>query len=294
MAKTTQDIINSALGLAGVLEIGESPVADYTKIALDRLNEMVIGWQNEHVISWREVDVHLPLTGATSYKIGPNGVDVENTRLTRTVTTLAPIGQTFLILDTTAELTAGDAYEVGANTGTITQVYDGTRIIIPALTAEVAASSTIYFGSAKIPRPITIEFPRYKNANDVEISIETVPRAEWLAQPYKNSTGTPNQVFYEKLLTDGVVNMWPVTTVGTLNFIASLPFEEIELADITNDLPFPTLWHRALTFNLAVAISGWFGTPLRQDVALQAIAALENAMGTDEYRSDIVFQWGYE
>lgn len=293
MARKTQDILNDAIALSGVLEIGESPDGDYTKVALDRLNEMIVGWQNEHDISWREIDVHLPLDGSTSYKVGPNGVNVENTRIEKTVTTLAPIGQTFLVLNSTTELKEGQEYEVGANTGEIILVQDDTTIIINALTEEVAADTVVYFGSAKIPRPINIKFPRYDNGNN-EISIDMVPRAEYLAQPYKNSTGTPNQVFYEKLLTDGIVNMWPVTNVGTLNFIASLPFDEIKLDDITEDFPFPSLWNRAVIFNLAIAVAGWFGSTVREDVAFQASESLINAMGTDEYRSDVVFQWGYE
>jgi hypothetical protein len=293
MARTTQDILSDALGLSGVLEIGESPVADYTKIALDRFNEMVVGWQNEHEISWLEVDIQVPMTGNTSYKLGPNGVEVEGVQIEKTVTTLAPIGQTFLILDSTSELNEEDPYTVGANTGTIVQVYDETRIIIQALTEEVLADATALFGSKLVPRPIAVKFPRYDNTFN-EISIEMVGRAEYLAQPYKESTGTPNQVFYEKRLTDGVVNVWPVIDAGTLNIVVSLPFEEIELDDITEPLPFPSLWNRAIVFNLAVAISGWFGTQLRQDVALQAIGSLETAMGDDSYRSDVIFQYGWE
>lgn len=293
MAKTTQDTLNDALFLAGVLEIGESPVADYTKVALDRFNDMVVGWQNEHEVSWRDVDIKVPMTGSETYKLGPNGVDVEGVQVEKTVTDIAPIGQTFLVLDSTTELTAGDAYTVGANTGTIIQVFDETRIIIPALTEEVAATDIAFFGSAKIPRPIAVKFPRYDDTFD-EISIEMVGRAEYLAQPFKQSTGTPNQVFYEKLLTDGVVKLWPVIDTGTLNITVSLPFEEVAMDDITEPLPFPSLWNNAIVFNLAIAISGFFGTPLRQDVVAQAVTYLESAMGDDSYRSAVIFQYGIE
>jgi len=74
MAVTTPaQIILLALKHAGVVGVGQTPMAEDTNDAFDLLNMMISQWNRKRWLIYHLIDVFAPSTGALSYSIGPGG-----------------------------------------------------------------------------------------------------------------------------------------------------------------------------------------------------------------------------
>lgn len=71
MTTTAYDIIIQALKKAGVLGVGQTPLAEDTNDAYHDLQDMLGQWQRERWLIWHLVDYSITSTGAQSYSIGP-------------------------------------------------------------------------------------------------------------------------------------------------------------------------------------------------------------------------------
>lgn len=70
---TGTDICTTALLRAGVTGVGQPPTADQISRALILLNDMLALWSSKRWLNYAEIDHTLPVTGQTSYTIGPGG-----------------------------------------------------------------------------------------------------------------------------------------------------------------------------------------------------------------------------
>lgn len=70
---TANDIIVLALKDAGILGVGQTPLAEDSNDALTRLNMMIAQWSRKRWLIYHLVDVPLQSTGALSYTIGAGG-----------------------------------------------------------------------------------------------------------------------------------------------------------------------------------------------------------------------------
>lgn len=69
---TAYDIIKRSMQKAGILTKTEVPSSDEANDALQELNAMLSSWSNESMLAYVRVLENFPLTGATSYTIGPS------------------------------------------------------------------------------------------------------------------------------------------------------------------------------------------------------------------------------
>ena len=67
------DLISLALKDAGVLGVGQVPLAEDSNDSLARLNMMVSQWNRRRWLVFNLVDSYLQCTGAQSYTVGPGG-----------------------------------------------------------------------------------------------------------------------------------------------------------------------------------------------------------------------------
>jgi hypothetical protein len=67
------DIIILAMKDAGILGIGQTPMAEDMNDALLRLNMMIAQWRVKRWLVWHLVDKSVVSTGAQSYSVGPGG-----------------------------------------------------------------------------------------------------------------------------------------------------------------------------------------------------------------------------
>ena len=73
MATTPLDIITQSLKKAGVLGVGQTPLAEDTNDAYNDLQDMLGQWQRKRWLIWHLVDYAYASTGALSYTVGPGG-----------------------------------------------------------------------------------------------------------------------------------------------------------------------------------------------------------------------------
>jgi hypothetical protein len=70
---TPNDLITLAFKDSGVFGIGQTPNAEDTNDAFNRVNMMLAQWQRKRWLIWHLVDTSLVSTGATSYSVGTGG-----------------------------------------------------------------------------------------------------------------------------------------------------------------------------------------------------------------------------
>ncbi len=70
---SANDIINLSLKEAGVLGVGQTPLAEDINDAFLLLNGMIGQWQRKRYMVYHLIDVAKQSTGAVSYTIGPGG-----------------------------------------------------------------------------------------------------------------------------------------------------------------------------------------------------------------------------
>ncbi len=70
---TAGDLITLALKDAGVVGVGQTPLAEDANDALVRLNSMIAQWQRKRWLVYHLIDVSIPATGAETYTIGTGG-----------------------------------------------------------------------------------------------------------------------------------------------------------------------------------------------------------------------------
>lgn len=71
MTTTPLQIITQALKKAGVLGVGQTPLAEDTNDAFDDLNDMLGQWQRKRWLIYHLVDYEVTGTGALFYTVGP-------------------------------------------------------------------------------------------------------------------------------------------------------------------------------------------------------------------------------
>jgi hypothetical protein len=70
---TARDLITAAMDDAGIIGVGQTPLAEDTNKALSRLNAMIAQWSRRRWLVYHLVDIVFTGTGALSYSIGPGG-----------------------------------------------------------------------------------------------------------------------------------------------------------------------------------------------------------------------------
>lgn len=73
MAITALDIVKQALKKAGILGVGQTPLAEDTNDAFYDLNDMIAQWTRKRWLMWHLLDIPLVSTGAMSYTVGIGG-----------------------------------------------------------------------------------------------------------------------------------------------------------------------------------------------------------------------------
>lgn len=140
------------------------------------------------------------------------------------------------------------------------------------------------------PKPLKIIQAFLRNtSSSVDIPIRIITRQEYELLGNKSSTGNPVQLFYEPLISTGVIHVHPVpdATVAaayTLHIIYQRPFEDF---DATADEPdFPQEYYDCIKFGLADRIAPEHGLSIqeRQDLRSRAKELRMEALsfGTEE------------
>ncbi len=254
-------IINGAYRLLGYNREHGAMAADAAVDAGETLNMMQSAWQAEGISMWKKRDVTLFMQKAVaSFNIGPSG---DNATLTPYGTELAAdadSGDSTIEVDDDENITDGDYIGIELDTGlfqwTTVNGVPAANVVALAdvLTGDTSENNFVANYTTKSQRPMEIIEARIRNSQDIDNILEIVSRVEYMQLSDKTSTGTPNIMYYDPQLTNGVMYLWQTTNNvrNRVVFTAKYPIEIFEEFDDTAD--FPQEWFLALKYNLAVLL----------------------------------------
>lgn len=128
-------------------------------------------------------------------------------------------------------------------------------------------------GDVTAARPISIE-SAYNDRSGISYPVRVVDNQLWDSIAYKGLTGQSNAIYiwYEPLLPNGVVHVWPITSgctlnMRTVNMVASFP-------DLTTNVSLPPAYEDCLICNLAVRLSTQY------PAGVLSVATVANARNT--------------
>ncbi len=159
------------------------------------------------------------------------------------------------------------------------------------ITLTATADYTIgVSATVNTPKPLkVIQAYLHNTSSNVDTPIRVINKQEYEMLGNKTSTGLPNQLYYEPLITTGVMHVFPVpdSTVAsayTIKIIYQRPFEDFDAASDEPD--FPQEYYDCLKFGLADRIAPEHGLSIqeRADISRRAKELRLEALsfGTEE------------
>jgi hypothetical protein len=217
---TGKDVIKSALLKLRVIDptqaIDQTTLEDSAVV----LNAMIKSWQLDGVDIWlnQEIVVYMD-ADAEYYDLGPTGDEAAELRdscFTQLATDEAT-SSTSLSVDSITGFADGDNIGIILNDDTIywdtvDGTPSGTTITLTTGLSGGANTDNYVFGyTSAIDRPIEITGARVRNTNndDSPLRIHT-NREDFMRHTDKTSEGETQEVYYEPLLTNGRLYVWPV------------------------------------------------------------------------------------
>lgn len=279
------DLIAQSLRAIKVLASGETATSDQAEDARISLNMILKEWQSRGLFLWTTEDVTLFLAYDTaSYLIGPTGTNCSATVVETEVATAAASGASSVVVDSITGMTDGDYVGVELDDGTMQwTTINGTPAaatitLTDALTDDVAVDNIVVTYTTKSQRPVEITkvIKRDHDSNDIELT--PLSRSEWSALSNKTNNGTPVQYYYDPLLTDGTLYLWPTPTEVRDRLIIThrRPIQTIE--NVVDDFEVSQEWYRALKWELAAELAPDY------EVDLQTMSWVQSK--ADRHRSE--------
>ncbi len=280
------DLIAHSLRACKVLASGETATADQAEDARVSLNMILKALQSQGPFLWTSEDVTLFLAHDTaSYLIGPTGTNCSATVVETEVATAAVTGASSIVVDSITGMSDGDYVGIQLDDGTMQwTTINGipaaaTITLTDVLTDDVAVDNIVVTYTTKAQRPVEItQIVRRDHAgNDVELKL--ISRSEWFTLANKTSEGAPIQYYYDPLLTDGKLYVWPVPTDVTDRLIIThrRPIQTIE--NVVDDFEISAEWFRFLKWELAAELAPDY------EIDLQTLAWLQQK--ADRVRSEV-------
>ena len=287
-------IIQEAMELIGRAGIGNPVSSEDQASCLRTLNIMVKAWQAEGIGLWKNVEASLfPSYLGYSYNIGPTGDHCSALGYKTEIATAASSGALTITVDSDDNITNGDYIGVELDDKTLQwTTVNGVPAanvvtLTAALTDDVAVDNHVYNYTSKIQRPIEIVEARGVSPSAYDTPLVIASRDEYMRLPDKTSTGSPSQIYYNPLRTNGKMNVWPAcnNVQEYIKFTARILIEDFDTA--TNDPDFPQEWLMPLAWNLAVMIAPKFGVVLDQIFLMNAAILKQNVKDFDHENTSI-------
>lgn len=260
------------------------------------LNAMIKAWKNKGLNLWKSTQGILFLTpGQKTYKLDGTTANATEEYSFSLLSADAVSGATSIDVDDTDGFVIG--YFIGImqddNTShwtTITNIVGNTITLAAALTADAAEDNYVYTFETKISRPEgvsswqsfitpTQSAPNVINSNNTYYNIPTL-----------DTPGIPNTMYYNKQLTFGTINLWPVPDVNTYfgTFTFQKQYDDFVTANNTPD--FPQEWLEALYLNLALRLAPVYGKSIDIELRTDAKQAFDDCEGYDREDTSIYLQ----
>ena len=248
---------------------------------------------------WKTKQATLFLVGSqAAYTIDGSTANCTESYNETTTTAAATTGASSI------EVTSATGFVVGYNIGvlqddntilwtTISSISSLTIGLTDALTDDVASGNAVYVYQTKINRPENIENAQSTIASGNDIPMVKLSRDTYYNIPVKDTTGRPNQYYYDKQLTSGTMNVWPVPDNATNKVEFSFISQLFDFDAATDDPDFPVEWLQPIILGVAYRLSRKYGRLEMQEkeqLKRDADEALEEVSGFDREATSIYFQ----
>lgn len=265
-------IITRALQTINAIDLNSTVGPDEYAYASDILNLMIKKWEAQGMNLWkRRLGYLFTSYNTRNYELGTSGTNATLSYVSTTISADEASGQTTLSITSSSGMTIGDYIGIELDDGTrqwttIASIPDGTSVNVNnALTDEASAENTVITYTTKITRPLRILRSTVLSLdNDSETTMGDLSYDEYFNMPIKTTLGSPNNFYYDKLLSGsspytGTLYLFP--TPNNVNDIIVFTYQE-SLSDMTNTTDysdFPQEWGYALIFNLACELAYHYG-----------------------------------
>jgi len=298
--KTAGDIMTDALRLASISGIQLDPDVSDMEVARTKLNDLLAWLQTKQIHLWSETEAFLPLNPNQKAYSFPGAHCFTDYISTATTANYIATNSTFLVSSTTGML-VGDFIGIELDDGTrwwdeILTVNSSVSVsTVTGITGASSSGATVYTYTTAIDQPVRILDGRYadQEARD-EIQTTQLARKEYYAQNSKSSVGALNSWYYDRQLSLGKLNVWPVARnckeVFRFTFIKPQYIPE----DQSETILIPPEWFLPLTHKLAAELGVVYAIDPNKQVILEQKAEnfIEDALGTDNEFSSFSFYPG--
>ncbi len=291
---TRNQIISMALERIGVKTLNRPLTNAEIEQGARFLNSMIKAWKNKGLNLWKSEQGFLfTQTAQKSYKLDGTTAFATQEYSASVIDVAAVSGATTFVVEDTDGFVIGYNLVIAQDDNTnhfttIANIAGNTITMAAAFTADVSVDNYVYAFQTKIKRPEGID-----GWGTFITPTQNIPGVIYSNNSYFNiptpeTPGIPNVLYYDKQLSFGKINLWPVPNVNTyfVRFTFQKQFDDFLTANNTPD--FPQEWLKALYLNLAYDMAGVYGKTPDENLKRDAMEALDDAEGYD--REDVTFR----
>jgi len=153
-------------------------------------------------------------------------------------------------------------------------VKDISLPLVAATTSYQIGDTATGTGALVTNRPPRIQEAFIRNSSGNDTGLVQISRQEYDLLGDKTISGTPNQFFYDPLLTNGVLYVFPVPSdaLSTIHLVIQKPLADFNLS--TDNPDFPQEWYQSLKWGLAAEIALEYGVPERKIARIEQKASI--------------------
>lgn len=261
-AFTRNTLITAAFQLVNIIQVSDTVSSEDMAYAVVLLNAMIKDWEADGINLWkRRQGVLFTAKSTNSYQIGSSGSNATTSFVNTTISANEALGQTTLSITSSTGMTINDYIGIKLDDGTrqwttISSIPNSTSVIVTdALTSAAASGNTVVSYTTKINRPLRIlrgTVFDLVSSNESQLSMNSYD--EYFDIPFKTTAGSPNNFYYDKLLDNGVLYLFP--TPNEVDKIIKFTYHDalMDMDNINDDFDFPSEWYMTLLYNLAVEL----------------------------------------
>ncbi len=283
LKSTKYDIIKAAFAKLNLYAASESISAEDFEYASDELNRMIDSWMADGYHLWLKQTGYLFVQkNQNLYSISSTSTDHATLNyFTTALKNDVSQGSNFIVVTDPSNIAVNDYIGVILNDNSMfwstVDTIAADQINFPAgvgISGDSRAGNNVRNYTKKIDNPLNI-YSAVRNDDGVtDIPLNYLSYEEYFEQPNKNITGIPNSYNYDRQLNEAVIKLWPVpdNANSIIKFILSRNIYKFD--DNSDDADFPSKWHRAIVWNLAVELAPAFGK--NKDVGYTNLVQLAN------------------
>lgn len=265
---TRDDLIQEALELLQVIEIGGTPETAHVTSMARTLNMLIKALQADSVtMTTKKLAYLFPASDSQSYTLSSSGDRYTYSYVKTTVDGAASSGASTIDVDSVTGI--ANTYNIGIYQSdgtmhwtTVNGAPSGSTVTLTAtLTADVDDGAIVYCFASKADRPMSVEQAWIRNDDGIDTEIDVVSLIDYMNQPSKNTEGQINMVAYDAQVTTPKLYVWPVSEDLRDVVVLLVKRSVYDFDGSTNNPDFPQEAFMMLAYNLAVMAGPKFGSP---------------------------------